>query len=68
MTRALVLLLAAILLTGCADWERNAYEGLRKREEILTRPGDPERTAPLPDYDTYRKENPTSPFEFAIRC
>lgn len=58
MIRAFVLLLAAILLTGCAGWERNAYEGLRKRDEILTRPGDPERTAPLPDYEAYRKEKP----------
>lgn len=60
MTRIAIALLtlAATLLTGCADWERGAYEGLRKREEILTQPGQPERTAPLPDYDTYKKEKP----------
>ncbi|HNA30894.1 MAG TPA: hypothetical protein PLQ64_10075 [Thiobacillaceae bacterium] len=54
----LVLLALAPLLTACADWERGAYEGLRKRDEILTQPGQPERTAPLPDYDRYRKEKP----------
>jgi hypothetical protein len=47
--------------TGCAEWRRNAYEGLRQREEILKPPGQPERTAPPPDYDTYRKEKPSSP-------
>jgi hypothetical protein len=51
-------ILVAILLAGCADWQRGAYEGLRKREEIMTPPGLPERTAPPPDYDTYRKEKP----------
>jgi len=50
--------LATSLLTGCAGWERNAYEGLRTREEILKPPGQPERTAPPPDYDTYKKEKP----------
>jgi hypothetical protein len=50
--------LAAVLLTGCANWERGVYEGLRKRDEISTPPGQPERTAPPPDYDTYRKEKP----------
>jgi len=50
--------LATALLAGCADWERGAYEGLRKRDEIMTQPGQPERSAPLPDYDTYKKEKP----------
>jgi hypothetical protein len=53
-----LLILATVTLAGCADWERGAYEGLRKRDEILTQPGQPERTAPLPDYDTYKKEKP----------
>lgn len=50
--------LAVGLLTGCAGWERNAYEGLRTRDEIQKPPGQPERTAPPPDYDTYKKEKP----------
>lgn len=50
--------LATPLLTGCAEWERNVYEGLRNRDEILQPPGQPERTAPPPDYDTYKKEKP----------
>jgi len=50
--------LAVGLLSGCANWERNAYEGLRTRDEMQKPPGQPERTAPLPDYDTYRKEKP----------
>jgi hypothetical protein len=51
--------LAAILLAGCADWHRNVYEGLRKRDEIRRQnPGLPERTAPPPDYDRYKKEKP----------
>lgn len=50
--------LAGGLLTGCAEWERNAYEGLRTRDEIQKPPGQPERTAPPPDYDTYKKEKP----------
>lgn len=60
MTHRLIALsvFALLLLAGCADWERGAYEGLRKREEILTQPGQPERTAPLPDYDKYKKEKP----------
>jgi hypothetical protein len=53
-----LLALASGLLTGCAEWERNAYEGLRTRDEILKPPGQPERTAPPPDYDTYKKEKP----------
>lgn len=53
-----LLVLAAVTLAGCAGWERGAYEGLRKRDEILTQPGQPERSAPLPDYDTYKKEKP----------
>lgn len=55
---AILLALLALLATGCADWERGAYEGLRKREEITTLPGQPERTAPPQDYDTYKKEKP----------
>jgi len=51
-------ILASSLLAGCAEWKRGVYEGLRTREEILKPPGQPERTAPPPDYDTYRKEKP----------
>ena len=51
-------LLASGPLAGCAEWKRSAYEGLRTREEMLKPPGQPERTAPPPDYDTYRKEKP----------
>ncbi len=51
--------LATILLAGCADWHRNVYDGLRKRDEIRRQhEGLPERTAPPPDYDTYKKERP----------
>lgn len=46
------------LLTGCTEWERNAYEGLRTRDEMQKPPGQVERTAPPPDYDTYKKEKP----------
>lgn len=50
--------LAALSLTGC-DPNRGIYEGLRKQDELRSQqPAQPERTAPLPDYDTYKKEKP----------
>jgi len=48
--------LAGSLLTGCAEWERSAYEGLRTRDAMERTPGQVERTAPPPDYDAYKKE------------
>lgn len=50
--------LAGGQLSGCAEWERNAYEGLRTWDEMQKPPGQPERTAPPPDYDVYKNEKP----------
>ncbi len=53
--------LASSLLTGCAEWQRGAYEGLRTRDAMDRTPGQVERTAPPPDYDTYKKERESGP-------
>jgi hypothetical protein len=50
------LLLAA--LSGCADMERHAYEGLQARQHALGQDGSlsGKPAGPQPDYDQYKKE------------
>jgi hypothetical protein len=50
-------LLALVLLAGCADtdWSRNVYEGVRQRQQAVP---DPTAVQPpaQPDYQQYKRE------------
>jgi hypothetical protein len=48
-------ILAAVLLCGCADFFRDIYDGFRARNEALRHPAGDNRPA-MPDYDTYQRE------------
>ncbi|MGA7178703.1 MAG: hypothetical protein WBX11_03815 [Thiobacillaceae bacterium] len=48
-------ILAVVLLAGCADFCRDMYDGIRARNEALRHPAGDERP-PMPDYDSYQRE------------
>lgn len=51
-----VLLLTVLgVVSGCANWERNTYEGIRQQQSV-PKPGADKPATSLPDYDTYQKE------------
>ena len=52
---SLAVILAAVLLCGCADFCRDIYDGFRARNEALRHPAGDNRPA-MPDYDTYQRE------------
>lgn len=53
--RFLSVILGVALLSGCADFCRDIYNGTRARNEALRHPAGDNRP-PMPDYDTYQRE------------
>lgn len=51
----LFVFLAVALLSGCADFCRDIYDGARSRNEALRHPAGDNRPS-MPDYDTYQRE------------
>ncbi|HYP68681.1 MAG TPA: hypothetical protein VEP67_10595 [Thiobacillaceae bacterium] len=47
--------LALALLSGCADFCRDIYNGVRARNEALRHPAGDDRPV-MPDYDSYQRE------------
>lgn len=53
--RYLFAILAALMLTACADAERNLYDGIKSSNEAKRSPNERAMT-PAPSYDQYKKE------------
>jgi hypothetical protein len=58
--KLLFVLITLFGLAGCAtDWPHNLYEGVRQQQGAVPDPKAAQPTAPLPDYDQYRRERDT---------
>jgi hypothetical protein len=57
MKAGLGLIGALLLLSACAgtEWPRNLYEGVRAQASSAPDPRNEPATAPLPDYEQYRR-------------
>ena len=53
--RYLTAILAALVLTACADPARNLYDGIQANNDAKRSPSERAMT-PAPTYDQYRKE------------
>lgn len=53
--RFLLVVFAALLLTACADPERNLYEGIKGHSDAKRTPNE-RAISPTPSYDEYKKE------------
>lgn len=53
--RYLFVLLAPLMLSACADANRNLYEGVKANNEAKRSPNERSMT-PAPSYDQYKKE------------
>jgi hypothetical protein len=58
----ILVLLAALSLTACADPARNLYDGIRNNNDAKKTPSERAMT-PTPTYDEYKKEREAKPKE-----
>jgi hypothetical protein len=62
MMKGLLLLLAALALSACADPARNLYDGIRANNDAKKSTSD-RAMNPAPSYDEYKKEREGKPKE-----
>jgi hypothetical protein len=55
LVKRVLLMSVLVVVSGCANWERNTYEGIREQQSV-PKPGTDKPATSLPDYDTYQKE------------